>query len=301
MLLKIKKDFARNKYRYLMFIPVLIYLILFSYRPMWGLVVAFKQYRPTITIQEAEWVGFHYFRQFVSDPFFARVVSNTLVLNIFLVIFGFPVPIIFALLLNEIGGLKFKKFAQTASYLPHFISIVVVASMIKLFSLQNGLFNEIINFFTGRRIPILQRADLFRSVYVVSDIWQSFGWSSIIYIAAIASIDQELYESAKIDGAGYFRQAINITLPGILPTIIMLLILRLGSMLSLGYEKVLLLYNPTTYRTADIISTFIYRKGILETNYSYATAVGLFNSLINVAFLLIFNRLARKITEISLF
>ncbi len=301
MMQRARKDFRKNKFKYLLFLPVFIYLILFCYKPMIGLIIAFKDYRPSITIQAAKWAGLKYFKQFFNDPFFVRIVSNTFILNIWLILFGFPIPILFALLLNEIQRMKFKKFVQTVSYLPHFISVVIVASMIKLFTMNDGLFNEIYFFFTGQRVLFLQKAEYFRTIYVVSDIWQSFGWSSIIYIAAIAAIDQEQYESAKIDGAGYFKLAIHITLPSIMPTIIILLILRLGSILSIGYEKVLLLYSPTTYSKADIISTFIYRKGILESNYSYATAVGLFNSVVNVFFLVITNRISRKLTEISLF
>ena len=216
-------------------------------------------------------------------------------------LWGFPIPIVFALLLNEMKDGAFKKFVQTSSYLPHFISIVVVCSMIRQFSLTNGLFNDLIEYFGGTRTALLSNADNFPFIYVASGVWQGFGWNSIIYLAALSGIDQELYEAARIDGAGRMGQVWHITLPGILPTIIILLILNLGSILSVGSEKILLLYSDSTMKTADVISTYTYRKGLLNAEYSYSTAVGMFNSVVNVIFLVSANALSKKTTELSMF
>lgn len=301
MIYSVKKDWNRNKYKYLMFIPVAVYFILFCYKPMYGIQIAFKNYKPAKGITASEWVGIKNFVRFFGDFYFARILTNTFILSFLSLLWGFPIPIIFALLLNEVDHPRFKKLVQTSSYLPHFISVVVVCSIIKQFSLTNGLFNDIAVFFGGQRTPILANENNFRTIYVVSGVWQQFGWNSIIYLAALSGIDQELYEAAKIDGAGRFRQLITITLPGILPTIMMLLILNLGKVLNVGAEKVLLLYSEATYKTADIISTYVYRKGLINAEYSFSTAVGIFNSLVNVVLLLSSNYLSRKVTETSIF
>ena len=256
----VKKDFRRNKYKYLLFVPVALYFILFAYKPMYGVIIAFKNFRPTLGVFDSPWAGLTHFISFFNDFYFIRILKNTFLISFYSMLFGFPVPIIFALLLNEIRKNKFKRFVQTASYLPHFISTVIVCSMIHQFSYENGLFNDVIAFFGGERSQILQYPQNFRTIYVVSGIWQSFGWNSIIYLAALAGINQELYEAARTDGAGRLAQTWHITLPGITPTIFILLILRTGSLLSVGAEKILLLYSPITYSTADVITTYTYRK-----------------------------------------
>lgn len=296
-----KKDFMRNKYMYLLFIPVAVYFILFCYKPMYGVIIAFKQYSPARGIAASPWVGFENFTRFFGDFYFTRLIRNTFLISFYSILWGFPIPIIFALMLNELSGMRFKKMVQTCSYLPHFISVVIVCSMIKQFSGTNGLFNDIIAFFGGERSQILQVPDNFRTVYVASGVWQEFGWNSIIYLAALAGVDQEQYEAARIDGAGRLAQVWHVTLPGIMPTIIILFILRMGSVLSVGSEKILLLYNSATYSTADVISTYVYRKGMINGDMSYSTAVGLFNSVINILFLTITNRLSKKISDISMY
>ncbi len=295
------RDLRKNRYVYLLFVPVLLYLLIFCYKPMYGAIIAFKDYRPTAGIAGSPWVGLKHFKNFFGDFYFTRLIKNTFLISFYSILWGFPIPIIFALLLNEIKNKHFKKFVQTSSYLPHFISMVIVCSMIKLFCMTDGMFNNIIVFFGGEASPLLQYAENFRTIYVASGVWQEFGWGSIIYLAALSGIDQELYEAAEIDGAGRLAQTWHITLPGIAPTIMMLLILRMGSILSVGSEKILLLYNETTYKTADVISTYNYRKGLIDGSYSYSTAVGLFNSVINVIFLVATNTISKKATDIGLF
>ncbi len=295
------RDFRRNKYKYLLILPVVAYFILFAYKPIYGVLIAFKNYRPSLGIWGSPWVGLQHFTDFFRDIYFGRILRNTVLLSVYSILWGFPLPIVFALLLNELRSSAFKRLVQTTSYLPHFISVVIVCSMIRQFSYTQGLFNDINGFFGGSRRPLLQFAGYFRTIYVASGVWQGFGWSSIIYLAALTSINPELYEAARIDGASRWRQILHITLPGIAPTIIMLFILRMGSILGVGQEKVLLLYNERTYETADIISTYTYRRGLVDGNYSYSTAIGLFNSLINVFFLLSTNYVSKKAADIGLF
>ena len=277
-----------------------MYLLLFCYKPMYGAIIAFQKYRPALGILKSQWVGFENFENFFGDFYFARILRNTLLLSCYQLAWGFPLPILFALLLNELKSPRFKRFVQTTFYLPHFISLVVVCSLIKQFSLTKGLFNEIIAFFGGERTPLLQYPNNFRTIYVASEVWQHFGWNSIIYLAALTSIDPALYEAAEIDGAGRLRRALHITIPGLTSTITMMLILNVGGILSLGSEKVLLLYNQATYKTADIISTYTYRKGLIESDFSFST-VGLFNSAVNVCFLISANLLSKKVTDVGLF
>ena len=278
-----------------------MYLLLFCYKPMYGAIIAFQKYRPALGILKSQWVGFENFENFFGDFYFARILRNTLLLSCYQLAWGFPLPILFALLLNELKSPRFKRFVQTTSYLPHFISLVVVCSLIKQFSLTKGLFNEIIAFFGGERTPLLQYPNNFRTIYVASEVWQHFGWNSIIYLAALTSIDPALYEAAEIDGAGRLRRALHITIPGLTSTITMMLIPNVGGILSLDSEKVLLLYNQATYKTADIISTYTYRKGLIESDFSFSTAVGLFNSAVNVCFLISANLLSKKVTDVGLF
>ncbi|MCL2832509.1 MAG: ABC transporter permease subunit [Treponema sp.] len=298
------KKLVRDKYLILMIVPAFIYYILFKYVPMGGLIMAFKNYSPGRGIFGSPWVGFKWFSEFFSSMYFGRTFRNTLLLSLYELIFGFPVPIIFALLLNEIRTLKFKKLIQTLSYYPHFISIVIVIGIMNdLFSANTatmGLVNRLLEFSGVSPIAFMADPKWFRTLYVGSGIWQGLGWGSIIYLAALAGIDQEMYEAANIDGAGRFKQLWYITLPCLIPTIIILLILRMGRVMNVGFEKVFLMYTPLTYETADVISTYVYRRGIVDAQYGYGAAVGLFNSVINFILVISVNQISRRISETSL-
>ena len=296
----LKRDFRIYRSLYLLAIPGLVYFILFHYGPMYGAIIAFKDFSPKLGVLRSPWVGFRHFVDFFNSFYFYRLLRNTLVLNVMNLVFGFPAPIILALLLNEVRHKKFKSSIQTVSYLPHFISMIVICGMILQFTNSRGIFSSFLALFSGERVNLFGNPKYFRSVYVFTEIWQTVGWGSIIFLAALSAIDQELYASASIDGAGRFRQAWHITIPGILPTIVILLILRMGSMMSIGFEKILLLYNPVIYETADVIPTFVYRRGLLENDYSFSGAVGIFNSVINLLLLVAANAISRKVNETSL-
>lgn len=298
---RLSRDFKLNKYKYLLIIPVLVYLALFCYKPMYGLIIAFKNYKPTRGIWGSSWVGMMWFETFFNDIYFWRLLRNTFTLSALTIIFGFPAPIILALLLNEVQNNKFKRTVQTITYMPYFISLVVMCSLIKIYCQESGLFSQIIEAFGGTRRNLMIDPNAFRPIYVLSDIWQGIGWNSIIYLAALSGIDQEQYEAARIDGANRFQQVLHITFPGILPTIMILFVLRMGGILNVGYEKVLLLYTPNTYEVADVFSTYIYRMGLESQNYSLSTAVGLFNTLVNIVFLLMTNWISNKTTQSGLF
>ena len=302
---KIVRDFGHNKYKYLMILPVLVYLILFCYKPMYGIQIAFKNYRITRGIEKSAWVGMYWFETFFNDPYFWRLLRNTFVISGLTILFGFPAPICLALMLNEVRHSKFKRTVQTITYMPYFISLVVLCSLVKIYTQQNGLVSDIVAAFGGTKQNWLQDPRYYRLIYVVSDIWQGIGWNSIIYLAALSGIDMEQYEAARIDVANRFQQLIHITLPGLLPTITILFILRMGSILNVGYEKTLLLYQPTTYEVADVFSTYTYRISLGATSgqpqYSLSTAVSLFNTLVNVVFLLLTNYISKKSTDSSLF
>lgn len=299
--LKLSKDWKRNKWKYLLIAPVLIYLFLFAYKPMYGLQIAFKNYRPTRGIEGSPWVGFMWFDKFFNDPYFVRLLRNTFTLSGLDILFGFPAPILLALMLNEVRSSKFRRSVQTITYVPYFISLVVVCSLIKIYSQQSGLFSQIIELFGGKRQNLMINPSAFRPIYIISGIWQNIGWNSIIYLAALAAIDQEQYEAARIDGANRFQQLIHVTLPGIMPTIMVLFVLRMGGILNVGYEKVLLLYEPSTYQVADVFSTYTYRMGLENQQYSLSTAVGLFNTIVNVCFLVLTNYLSKRTTQSGLF
>jgi putative aldouronate transport system permease protein len=283
----------------LLVLPI-IYLIIFKYGPMLGNIIAFRRFVPGGSIFGETWVGLRYFKMFIEDPTFWRVFSNTLMLGGLAMLFTFPVPIIFALMLNEVKSKRFKKFVQTASYLPHFLSIVIVAGMILQLTAVNGSINGLVAFFTGDNIPFMQRAEWFRTIYISSEIWQGMGWGAILYLAALTTIDESLYEAARIDGANRWKQTIHVTIPGILPTIVTLLILNMGNFLAVGFEKILLLYNPLIYETSDVISTYLYRVGLESSNFSYATAIGLFESIIGLTLVFTVNAISRKLTQRSL-
>lgn len=297
---RVRIDFKNNKIIYLIMLPMIVYYIVFCYFPMYGAIIAFKDYSPAEGIFASPWVGFEHFRNFFSNPDFVRILRNTLTISISELIFGFPAPIILALLFNEIRCRKFKSIAQTISYLPHFISLVVVCSLIKQFVTGNGVIQQLIEAAGGSNVSLLSRAEMFVPLYVISGIWQDVGWGTIIYLAALSGIDQELYEAATVDGANKFKQMLNVTLPGIAPTIIIMFILKVGTLLSVGYEKIILLYNPLIYETSDVISSYVYRIGIQNQSWSYSTAVGLFNSVINFIIVIAANKLSAKFSETSL-
>ncbi|WP_375295567.1 MULTISPECIES: ABC transporter permease [Paenibacillus] len=283
-----------------MMLPVLVYYAIFHYAPMYGAIIAFKDYTPMKGILGSPWVGLANFQDFFSSYYFWRILKNTIVISAYSLCFEFPAPIILAILINEVRNAAFKRVVQSITYMPYFISLVVICGMIKDFTNSDGIINMIYTYFGGDGQAMLQKPELFRGIYIVSEIWQKIGWESIIYIAALMSIDQEQYEAARMDGAGRFKQILHITLPGILPTITIMFILRMGNLLNVGFEKIILLYNPATYDTADVINTFVYRKGLLEFGWSYSSAVGLFNSVINLILLISANWISRKINENSL-
>lgn len=297
---RFKRDFLLNKYLYLMMVPVLAYYLIFHYAPMYGAIIAFKEYTPIKGILGSPWIGFQNFHDFFTSYYFWRILKNTVLISLYTLCFEFPAPIILAILINELANKKFQRFVQTVTYMPYFISLVVIAGMIKDFTNNGGLVNTLLTYFGANDTAMLQKPELFRTIYVLSEIWQKIGWESIIYLAALMSIDQEQYEAAKMDGATRLKSIWHITLPGILPTISIMFILRMGNLLNVGFEKIILLYNPSTYDTADVISSFVYRKGLLEFGWSYSAAVGLFNSVINLALLITANKISKRISENSL-
>ncbi|GIP33993.1 sugar ABC transporter permease [Paenibacillus sp. J2TS4] len=292
---------VRDKYLLLLFAPVLLYYIIFKYIPMAGIVISFKDYNLLKGVWGSDWVGLKYYHQFFQSPDAFKIIRNTFLLGFYNVIFSFPVPIILALLLNELRIMLYKRFIQTVSYLPHFISTVVVVSMVTMFlSPTTGIVNQVITWLGFDAINFLQKADWFRTIYVASGIWQSAGWSSIIFLAALTTIDPQLYEAAEMDGANRWRKMFHITLPGIAPAIVIVLILNIGNMIDIGFEKVFLLYNPSTYATADIISTYVYRIGIVRGNFAYGTAIDLFMGIISLIFITSANYTSRKLSDTSL-
>ena len=294
------KDFSRNKYAYLMVLPVIVFYIVFHYVPMYGATIAFRDFSPARGILGSPWVGFTHFIEFFQGDYFWRLLRNGIMLNVYELIFGFPAPIILALLINELKNKFYKKLTQTVVFMPHFISVVVVAGLIREFTAVDGVANHIVEFFGGERTPMLQRAGLFRSIFVSSLVWQSMGWGSIIYLAALSGIDPQLHEAATIDGCSRLKRIWYINIPGIMPTIIILLILRMGSMVNVGFERILLLYNPITFETADVIASFVFRRGLLEFDWSFSSAVGLFNSAVNFSLLVMANWLSRRVNDTSL-
>ncbi|OCT11776.1 sugar ABC transporter permease [Paenibacillus pectinilyticus] len=297
---RFKRDFLLNKYLYLMMVPVLAYYFTFHYAPMYGALIAFKEYTPIKGILGSPWIGFQNFHDFFTSYYFWRILKNTVIISLYSLCFEFPAPIILAILINELTNKKFQRFVQTVTYMPYFISLIVIAGMIKDFTNNGGLVNTLLTYFGANDTAMLQKPELFRTIYILSEIWQKIGWESIIYLAALMSIDQEQYEAARMDGATRLKSIWHITLPGILPTISIMFILRMGNLLNVGFEKIILLYNPSTYDTADVISSFVYRKGLLEFGWSFSSAVGLFNSVINLALLVTANRISKRISENSL-
>lgn len=288
--------FLRDWQLYFMLLLPIAYYILFKYMPMYGTLIAFKKFSAKKGILGSTWVGFKNFEKFLSDPYFYKLVRNTLLINLNNLLFAFISSIIFALLLNEMKHKLYRKVVQTVSYLPHFISTVVVCGLVTNFTRTNGgIINDLIAMLGGERISFLNRAEYFRPIYVISEIWQHMGWDAIIYIAALLSIEPQLYEAASIEGANRFQKMLYVTLPGIAPTITIMLIMRIGHLMSLGYEKVLLLYSGATYETADIISTYVYRRGLLTADFSYGTAIDLFQTVISLILVTSTNWLGKKI------
>ncbi len=295
---QILKDIIRDRRLYLLLLPFIAYYIIFIYKPMGGLVIAFKDYSIYKGIAKSPWVGFKYFEKFFGGPYFWRLLKNTLVINLYLLIFGFPAPILLAILLNEVRQVKLKKVIQTATYMPYFISAVVVVGIVtNLLSPSSGLITNFFAKITGERPYFLMLPQYFRPVYTTMSIWQNLGYSSVIYIAALAGVDTELYEAAVLDGAGKLKQIWHITLPGILPTIMVMLILRIGEMMSISTDSILLLQQPSTYEVSDVIATYVYREGIRGNNFSLATAVGLFNSIVALVLVWTANIISKKVTE----
>lgn len=280
-------------------IPIL-YFVIFKYVPMFGNIIAFRKYKGGTNIFGTEWVGFRYFQQFMGDASFWRAFRNTLTLSVSYLLVRFPATLIFALLLNEIRNVHWKKFVQTVSYLPHFISMVIIAGMIKEIVSLTGPINALLANFGMDKVSFIQEADWFPAIYIISGIWQGLGWGTILYLAAMTGINTELYEAAKIDGAGRLKQAIHVTIPGILPTITTLLILDIGGIMGSNFEKIMLLYLPSTYEKADVIATYVYRMGISGGKFSYATAVGLFEGIIGLILVVSANLISKKLTESSL-
>lgn len=291
------------KYRqfYLLLIPALVYVLIFNYGPMYGIQIAFKNYKGALGIQNSPWVGFKHFKDFFSGYYFWTLLKNTLSLSVYNLVVGFPIPIIVALILNETGP-KLKKTAQTILYAPHFISMVVLCGMIvTVFSKESGVVNTILEALGMERVYFMGEPGAFRHLYVWSGVWQQMGWNAIIYIAALSSVDPSLHEAASIDGATRIQRIIHINIPTIMPTIIITLIMAVGNIASVGYEKAYLLQTNLNVEVSEIISTYVYKRGIVNASYSFSTAVGLFNNLINITMLCIANTVSRKVSETSLF
>jgi putative aldouronate transport system permease protein len=278
----------------------LLFFVVFRYLPMIGNVIAFRRFQPGGNVLGERWVGLRYFALFWHDPTFWHVFTNTLVLGALTVVVCFPLPVVLALLLNELSSRRVKRFVQSVSYLPHFLSIVIVAGMLMQLLSLTGTVNQLVRRLGGEAIGFLQQPEWFRPVYVSSEAWQTVGWGTILYLAALTAVDSDLYEAARIDGANRWQQTWHVTLPGIRPTMVTLLILNTGTFMAVGFEKILLIYNPLTYPTADVISTYLYRVGVISNNFSYAAAIGLFEAVIGLTMIFSANAIARRTVGTSL-
>ncbi|GIP34684.1 sugar ABC transporter permease [Paenibacillus sp. J2TS4] len=298
-----RRHFRRYWQLYIMMLLPLSHFLLFKYAPLIGNILAFRRYRPGMGPYGSEWVGLAYFERFFQDPAFWRAFYNTIILSFGNILINFPIPIIFALLLNEVRAKRFRKFVQTVSYMPRFIStVVVIAILSELLSPSSGLLNRVLgNLFGMEPIYFVNEPQYFRPIYILSETWQYTGWTAIIYLAAITGVNRELFEAADIDGASRFQKVIYVTIPSIMSTIMVMLILNVGSLLSLGFEKVLLLYTPSNAMVSDIIDTLVYRTGLTNQNYSYATAIGLFSGVVGVILVSSTNWLSRKATGESIY
>lgn len=295
-----RKSVVQNWELYLLISPVILYFLIFHYFPLYGLQIAFKDFVASKGITGSPWAGFKHFERFFDSYYFWRLIKNTIGIGVFTLLISFPIPIILALCLNEVKSLRYKKFVQTVVYAPHFLSTVVVVGMLLLFLKPDGMINQIVVLFGGTPTDFITEPGWFKSLYVFSDVWQTMGWSSIIYIAALSAVDPAQHEAAMLDGASRFQRMIHVNLPAIMPTIIIMFILNAGSVMAVGFEKVFLMQNSLNMSSSDVISTFVYRSGILEAQYSFSAAVGLFNSIINLIMLLMVNRIAKKVSETSL-
>lgn len=295
-------DMRKNWILYVMILPVVLYYIVFSYVPMYGIQLAFKDYNIKAGIMKSAWVGFEHFRRFFNAYNFKLLLTNTIGISVYSMVVGFPIPIIFALMLNYLNNRFLKKTIQMVSYAPYFISTVVICGMLAIFlNPDTGVFNAIRNLFGMESVDFLAKPKWFKSIYVWSGVWQGMGWSSIIYISALSGVDPQLHEAAIVDGATKIQRMIHVDLPSIKPTIIMLLILQMGSLMNVGFEKVFLLQNTLNKSAASVISTYVYEVGLINSDYGYSTAVGLFNSVINVILIVITNQLSKKFANESLF
>lgn len=295
------KLMKKNSALYVFLIPAVVYLLIFAYAPMYGVQIAFRDYTFANGILGSKWVGMKWFELFFNSPLFLRVISNTIIISLYSLIAGFPIPIFLAILLNNIPSLKFKRLVQTASYLPHFISVVVIVGMLSSFlSMDSGFLSKLIESIGVKPAYYMGQPGYFRHLYVWSGVWQGAGWGSIIYLAALTSVSPELHEAAMIDGASRIRRIWHIDIPSILPTMVIMLILRSGSIMSVGFEKVYLMQNDLVLSVGEVISTYTYKMGIIGQKYSYSSAIGLFNNIINFVFLTIVNNISRKLTDTSL-
>lgn len=290
-----------NRVLYLFLLPAFIYLVIFEYWPMYGIQIAFRNFNFADGITGSDWAGLKWFQYFFRSPQFKTVVKNTLTITLYNLIAGFPLPIILALLMNSVPSQRFKRVAQTVTYLPHFISVVVLVGMMScMFSLNSGWVNGLIRQFGGSPVHLMGEAKYFPHVYVWSGVWQGMGWGSIIYLAALTSIDPTLHEAAMIDGAGKLRRIWHVDIPGILPTVSIMLIMRFGSMMSLGFDKVYIMQNDMNIKTSEVISTYVYKMGMIDQKYSYSSAINLFNTVINFTLLTLVNRISGKLSGNSL-
>ena len=300
---RFRRALIRDRWLYLIMLLPCLYYLLFHYYPMYGVTLAFKQYKPKLGIVGSPWASQHgmkYILQVVGDPYFWTVFKNTIVLNVVNLAITFPAPIILALLLNEVASNRYKRVVQTVTYLPHFLSTVVVVGMMNTMFSSSGIVNELLGKIGLGPYAFLNDAQYFRPMYIGSNIWQNIGWDSIIFLAALSGLDQALYEAARIDGAGRWKQTIHITIPGILPTIVIMLILAMGKIMNVSYQKILLMMTGSNQSVSDVISTYVYRRGITKADFSYATAVGLFQSLVSLVFVTTTNWISRRTTETSL-
>ena len=292
----IKSDFKRNWSLYLMMSPIIIYYLIFKFGPMFGLSVAFMDYKPAKGFLDSNFVGLKHFKNFFNDYYFFRLLKNTISISVTSLL-TFPAPIILALLINELKSKRFSRITQTVTYIPHFISMVVICGIIVKLTSSNGGITVILNQLFGRpNETLLNKSSNFLPIYIISDIWQTIGWSSIIYLSALAGVDQELYDAAKVDGAGRLKQVIYVTIPSIVPTIVIMLILKMGKIFDVGYEKIMLLYNPMIYEKADVINTYVYRKGLIDAQFSYSAAVGLFNCVVCFSLVIITNKISKRVS-----
>ncbi|PFN98546.1 sugar ABC transporter permease [Bacillus sp. AFS076308] len=296
---KLKKILS-NYQLYLFLLPALIYFIVFHYVPMYGVLIAFKDFVATKGIMGSPWVGFKHFERFFDSYQFWRLIKNSLGLSVTQLIVGFPLPIFLALMLNQIRSEKYKRFVQTVVYAPHFISVVVLAGMIYVFFSNNGLINNLILLFGGDPISFMAKPDWFKPLYIASSVWQETGWAAIIYLAALAGVSPELHEAAVMDGANKFQRIFHVDIPAIMPTAVILLILSVGNIMNIGFEKAYLLQTPMNQPAAEIISTYVYKMGLQQAQYSFAAAVGLFNSVINLILLVAVNKFAKKLSGTGL-